>query len=190
MAVLLLGSVATMKFDAERGFSITELLLTVAVAATIAGMAIPVMGNVSGTMKLNESVRLIERELQDARLKAVSSNRSLRVRINCPAAGFLRRVEVLGTAADAAAGRCSPTAYPFPADDDLITRPNHDGPVRTIPNDATVGTVDIQFNPDGSANSVVAGVAQTMAAPVTVTVTRVTQHRTVTVNSVGKIQLQ
>ena len=179
-----------MNVRSDRGFSISELLLTVAVAATIAGIAIPVMGNVSGAMKLNEAVRTIEREIQEARLKAVSVNRSVRLRLNCPAAGYVRRVEVLGTAADTADNRCTQTAYPFPADDDLMTRPNHDGPVKLIPNDATVNTLDIQFNADGTANAVAAGVAQPMNVPVTVTVTRGTSSRTVTVNSVGKIQLQ
>ena len=42
----------------------------------------------------------LEREFQSARLRAVIANRSLRVRLNCPAAGYYRTVEVLGTAAD------------------------------------------------------------------------------------------
>ena len=61
-------------------------------------------------------------------------NRPLRVRINCPATGYIRTVEVLGTAADTAANRCLITAYPFPAaDTDMMTRPNYDGPVRMLP---------------------------------------------------------
>src|SRR5215207_5338436 len=122
---------------AERGFSLTELMLTVAVAATIMGMAVPVTTDLSATVKLNEAARLIERELQDARLKAVATNRPLRVRTNCPDVGLMRTVELLNTAADAAGNRCQHMAYPFPADDNLMTRPNYDGPVRVIPNDAT-----------------------------------------------------
>lgn len=179
-----------MNFGLDRGFSITELMLTVAVAATIAGIAIPVMGNVSESIKLNDAARIVERELHDARLKAVSGNRSVRVRMNCPAAGYVRRVEVLGTLADTEANRCLPTAYPYPADDDILTLPNHDGPVRMLVEGATVSTLDIQFNPDGSANTVIAGVATGMATPVTITVTRNSKTRTVTVNGVGKIQLQ
>lgn len=174
----------------QRGFSLTELMLTVAIAATIMGMAVPVLTDVSATIKLNEAARMIERELQDARLKAVSANRSLRVRINCPAVGFVRTVEVLNTAADSATNRCLQSAYPFPADDNIMTRPNFDSPVRTIPNGATVGTAAYQFQPDGTVFSVVSNVATRMAAEETVTITRANRSRLVRVNSAGKIRLE
>ena len=38
----------------------------------------------------------MERELQVARVKAVTANRPVRVLFNCPAAGQFRRVEMLG----------------------------------------------------------------------------------------------
>jgi prepilin-type N-terminal cleavage/methylation domain-containing protein len=174
----------------DRGFSITELMLTVAVAATVAGITVPLMGDVSASIKLNEATRMVERELQDARIKAVSGNTPVRMNTNCPAAGYLRIVEVLGTAADTAANRCLNTAYPFPADNDLMTRPNNDGPVRTLTTDAAVGTVSIQFAPDGTATQVIAGIPQAIAAPLTITVTRKGKSRTVTVNGLGKVQLQ
>ncbi|HJR62002.1 MAG TPA: prepilin-type N-terminal cleavage/methylation domain-containing protein [Vicinamibacterales bacterium] len=174
----------------QRGFSLTELMLTVAVAATIMGIAVPVMTDVSATVKLSEAARMVEREFQDARLKAVSANRALRVRINCPAVGFLRTVEVLNTAADSASDRCLQSAYPFPADDNLMTRPNYDSPVRTIPNGATVGNVSYQFQPDGTVLSVVGGVATRMAAEETVTITRDGRSRLVRVNGAGKIRLE
>jgi Tfp pilus assembly protein FimT len=174
----------------ERGFSLTELLLIVAVASTIMAISVPIMNDLSASVKLNEAARLIEREFQDARLQAVKTNRPLRVRINCPAVGYVRTVEALGTAADTAANRCLQSAYPFPADDNLMTRPNYDGPVRTIPNSATVNTVTFEFRPDGTTMNVVAGVAQPMAAQETVTISRQNRSRTVTVNAAGKIQLQ
>lgn len=174
----------------ERGFSLAELMLTVAVAGTLMAMAVPIMQDVSASAKLGEATRLIERELQDARLRAVSANRPLRVRLNCPSAGFIRTVEVLGTAADTPAGRCATTAYPFPADQDLMTRPNYDGPMRVIPNAATVVTQEIQFMPDGTAQTVAAGVPTTIVGFQTITVTRNKVSRTVTVNGAGKIQLQ
>lgn len=176
--------------NSARGFSITELMLTVAVTATIAGLAVPLMGSVSNGIKLNEAARMVERELHDARIKAVSTNTPVRLRTNCPAAGYLRIVEVLGTAADTDANRCLNTAYPYPADNDLMTRPNGDGPVRLLANSATVGTETIQFAPDGTATQVVAGVLTAIATPVTITVTRNGESRTVTINALGKVQLQ
>ena len=177
----------------ERGFSLTELMLTVAVAATIMGMAVPVMTDVSATMKLNEAARLVERELQDARLRAVQTNRPLRVRTNCPAAGFVRTVEVLGTAADSLVNRCLTNgSYPFPSDsdNDLSTSPNYDGPVRVIPNAATVPTVTYQFQPDGTIFDVVSNVPTRMASEATMTITRSGRSRTVRINGAGKIRIQ
>jgi prepilin-type N-terminal cleavage/methylation domain-containing protein len=176
-------------FRTERGFTLTELMLTVAVAGTLMAMAVPVAQDVTASIKMGESTRLVERELQDARLRAVASNRSLRVRLNCPSAGFIRTVEVLGGAADAPPARCSTAAFPFPPDQDLMTRPNFDGPLHPVPNQAALIGSDIQFNPDGTAQVVANGVAATMVAPQTIRVTRRNMSRTVTVNAAGKILL-
>ena len=174
----------------QRGFTLTELLMTLAMTATIAVMAVPLSGNFMDSLRLNDAARTVERELADARLRAVSSNRALRVRTNCPVAGSIRTVEVLNTAADSAANRCTAAAYPYPGDDDLMTRPNYDGPVRLLPNGATVGDAVFQFEPDGTVFTVVANVKTAMAAEQTVTITRKTKTRSVKVNAAGKIQLQ
>lgn len=174
----------------QRGFSLTELVLVVAMAGTVAAMAVPLSGDLMATMKINEASRLIERELADARLRAVSTNRALRVRTNCPVAGFVRTVEFLATAADSAANRCLNSAFPFPADDDLMTRPNYDGPVRTISNGASVTTVTLQFQPDGTVFNVVNNVLTTMTTEQTLTISKGNKSRTVRVNSAGKIQIQ
>lgn len=177
---------------AERGFSLIELMLTVAIGATIIAMAVPVVTDISASIKLNEAARLVEREFQDARLKAVQTNHALRVRTNCPAAGFVRTVEVLGATADSATGRCLTSSYPFPSDpdNDLSTGPNYDGPMRVIPNGATVSTVIYQFQPDGTVFNVVANVPARISSEQTVTITRAGRSRTVKINGAGKIQLQ
>ena len=177
------------RFRSERGFSLAELMLTVAVAGTLMAVAVPIAKDVTASVKLGEAARLVERELQDARLRAVSSNRVLRVRMNCPSAGHIRTVEVLGTTADTPASRCSSTAYPFPPDQDLITRPNYDGPVRVIPNQATVSSADVQFAPDGTAQAVNSGVASAISGDRVVTITRRNVSRTVTINAAGKVRL-
>ena len=174
----------------HRGFTLIELMMTIAVAATLLAIGVPVLLDVTESTKLNAAARELERELQTARLKSVTNNRSLRVMLNCPAVGYYRTVEVLGTAADSAANRCLLSAYPFPADNDLTTRPNHDGPVRVLPNQATVAGATIEFRPDGTAYTVVANAAQVMAAPVTLTVTRFGKSKAMTVNGSGKILIQ
>lgn len=183
-----------MVFNARnaRGFSLLELMLTVTVLGTLIAVGLPVMKDMTESIKLNEASRMVERELQTARLQAVSANRVLRVRMNCPATGYIRTVEVVGTfTIDDATDRCMTTNYPFPApDNDLMTRPNFDGPVRVLPNDATVSNVVLQFSPDGTAASVVSNTVTAITTPVSVTIQRHGKSRTVTVNNVGKVQLQ
>jgi prepilin-type N-terminal cleavage/methylation domain-containing protein len=178
-------------FRSARGFTLSEMMLVVGAIATLAVIALPVMKDMTASIKLSEAARLVEREMQDARFKAVNSNRVIRVRTNCPATGYIRSVEVLGTAADSATNRCMTTAYPFPPpDDDIMTRPNYDGPVRTLPNGATVSSQILQFSPDGTAAEVINGVPTTITTAVAITITRDAKSKTVTVNNAGKIQLQ
>jgi prepilin-type N-terminal cleavage/methylation domain-containing protein len=198
VAGLLLNSKLSMRslLQSSRGYSLVEMMFVVAIAGTLMAIASPVMRDITEGAKLNSASREVERELQNARLKAVSTNRSLRVRLNCPTAGFFRTVEVLSTAADTASNRCLQTAYPFPADNDVMTRPNYDGPTRTLPAGATVALSDttvyplIEFHPNGTAATVTAAGSQTISAPVTVTVTRSNKSRTITINGAGKIQIQ
>lgn len=176
---------------AQGGFSLTELMLVVAFVGTLAAIAVPLTGEISASVKLNEAARQIQREFAEARLRAVSSNRALRVRTNCPSVGFVRTVEVVGTATiDDAADRCQQAVYPYPPDDDLMTLPNYDGPVRPLPDGATVTTVTYQFQPDGTVLKVVANIATAMTGEETVTISRHERFKTVRVNAAGKIQLQ
>src|SRR6266850_553292 len=125
--------------QSRAGFTLIDTLVTVAVLAVIMAAAVPTVMNVTESMKLGQAQRDVEVELNSARLTAVSSNRPMRVRFNCPAAGQYRMVELIGSpskpdANDSASDRCSATKYKLPANDrSPITRPNHDGPVRYLP---------------------------------------------------------
>jgi type II secretory pathway pseudopilin PulG len=183
---------------ARAGFTYTEMIGVVAVAATLAGVAVPLLQNTLAAIRLSESARAVERELQTARLMAVSFNRPLRVRINCPTTGDFRMVELIGTPAfpaaqDLAANRCSPTVYPHPAGDrNALTRPNHDGPVRRLRDGVTFSAGEtIEFWPDGSAhaNSTGANPWPTIGGSVTIRVSEGSRFRNVAVNGLGRIQL-
>lgn len=173
------------------GFSLLELVMVMAIFGTLTAIAVPLMADFAESQRLSTATREVERELQSARLKAVSTNQRLWVRTNCPAVGQLRTTEFLGTFQDTVANRCDPAAFPFPApDNDLTTVPNNDGPVRILSANTTVTTEVVEFRPDGTAREVVAGVPQPIAGTLNIVVTRFANSRTVTVNALGKVAIQ
>lgn len=185
----------------ETGFTLIEMLLTAAVIAIVAGMAVPLLGDVAGNMKLGDAARTVERELQTARLAAVSTNQPMRMRFNCPSPGQFRMTELMGTpkvpaAADVAVDRCSMASYPYPGDTDRnpLTRPNRDGPLRTLDSSVTfTTTTTIEFWSDGSAHTNTGGTdpwPPIAGTGYTITLTRNGLSKNILVNGVGKIQIQ
>jgi prepilin-type N-terminal cleavage/methylation domain-containing protein len=198
MAEPLLLNVDTQEFmvqpRSEAGFTLIDMLITVAIIGVLAGMAVPSLSNVTERMKLGQGQREVERELQTARLKAVTANRRIRVRFNCPAVRQYRMVEVIGTAADdaAAATRCSEILYKATADNNPLTRPNHDGPIRNLPKDVSFGAAAaLEFGPDGTVKYFSGGAYVNVPDPdgTAVTLTKGTDVAKITVNRLGKIQL-
>ena len=181
------------------GFSLVELLMVVALVGIVSVIGLPLLGQISGTIQLGEAARQLERELQSARITAVSANQPMRVMFNCPAAQQYRMVELIGTpltpaAADGVVGRCSTSTYPFPApDNNPISRPNNDGPLRLLPTLVTITTsTTIEFWPDGSAHTNTGGTNPwpPIASPGTnIILTRSGKTKTILVNGIGKIQL-
>ena len=55
----------------ERGFSLLELMMVIAVAGTLMVVAVPVLTDLSESSKLGTAVRELEREYQGARMSAV-----------------------------------------------------------------------------------------------------------------------
>lgn len=187
------------KVSRQSGFSLIELLMVVALVGIVSVIGLPLLGQMSGTIQLGEAARQVERELQSARMTAVSANQPMRVRFNCPATGEYRMVELIGTpsvpaAADGVIGRCETTTYPFPApDNNPITRPNNDGPLRTIPSQVSITTsTTIEFWPDGTAHTNTGGTNPwpPIASPgYTIVLTRGSKTKSILVNGIGKIQL-
>lgn len=182
------------------GFSLVDILVTVAMVAVLAGISVPMLGNLAEGYKLGNAVREVERELQSARLKAVTSNRPLRVRFNCPVPGQYRTVELIGStsapaAADASATRCQETAYPYPAADaSPLTRPNHDGPIRRLPEAVAFGaTRTLEFWPDGSVHHDTGSGSPWPVLPspagTAITLTKGMTVRRIEVNGLGKVTL-
>lgn len=177
------------------GFTLTELVMVIAVFIIIAAIALPLSIQVTGRMRLGNALREVERELQTTRLKAVQSNRSLQVRFNCPAAGQYRVVEVMGTAIDNTANRCDETTYPYRgARDDVPATPDYDGPVRYVSGGTQflgTGLTVLQFAPNGSTTQVTG--ATPVAIDVTglnITLVKASLSGTINVNSLGRITIQ
>jgi len=182
------------------------MMMTVAVIGTIAAVAVPQVNSALDSMRLGMALRDVERELQFARLKAVSSSRPMRVRFDCPSAGKVRAVELLGTtsvpdvndADTAAVGavRCNETTYPYrPTGSDIsrLTRPNNDGPVRLLqPSTTFTAKKTLEFWPDGSVHAD-AGTGNpwpNVGSPgVTITLSRKGKTKNIQVNGLGKIVL-
>lgn len=165
-------------------------------------MAVPAMMSSSAQLRLNSATRQVERELQQARMKAVRADRIIRVRFNCPAAGQYRTVEVMGTlnmphlddADSRAATRCSDANYPFPDDNtEFFSIPNNDGPVRQLPEGIAFSSVQtLDFWPNGTAHA--GAVFAPLGAEATLQLHDVKKgtsfNRRITVNGLGKITLQ
>jgi prepilin-type N-terminal cleavage/methylation domain-containing protein len=182
---------------ARAGFTLVELLVVMGVFIIMAGVAMPQLGRALDLYRLGIAVRDVERELQTARVNAVTANRTVRVLFNCPAVGQFRRVEVLGEPGlpdgrDNSLGRCSDATFPYPASDqDPLTRPNLDGPVHRMPVGVTMGGVGgIEFLPNGTARSSATG-SFTFAAIGTTgtsaTMTKSANSRSVLINGMGRV---
>lgn len=181
----------------------TDVIATMALLGIISAMAVPTIQNLYENQRLGVSTRLVERELQTARLTAVTANQPIRVRFNCPAAGQFRRVELLGTvyapAADdantQAVQRCSTTNYPYPpAGMNPLSRSSHDGPIQQLDTAVVFGsTVTLEFWPNGSVHQVTGVNPSPLLDAVngaTIALAKGTTTKSITVNSLGKIQIQ
>ena len=146
---------------ASIGFSFVDVVVVMALIGILSAIALPQVASIGDAIALGEAQRMVQSELQRARFKAVTTNRVMRVRFNCPLNGQFRMIELVGTssapvAVDLAANRCSGTDYPFPgADNNPVTLPNQDGPIRQVDSRVSFAAMQtIEFRPSGTAWSV------------------------------------
>jgi Tfp pilus assembly protein FimT len=183
----------TLLRDEDSGFSLVDMLFTMAIFATVSAIAVPAMTSTFENQRLGIEVRNVERELQTARLAAVGANRPIRIRFNCPATGQYRRVELLGSvntpAADdadtRAAVRCD---YPAAPDGNPLTRPNHDGQIQRLHTSVSFAAIQtLEFWPNGTVHT--PANLRPLDQPVTLTLSKGSMTKSITVNSLGKIRI-
>src|SRR4029434_6325469 len=75
------------RMQPRAGFSLIDMMVAISVIAILVAAAVPQLVNVAESVKLGQAQRDINQELNQARLRAVSANRPIRVRFNCPAVG-------------------------------------------------------------------------------------------------------
>lgn len=187
------------RLTSSAGFTLIDTITAVTIFCILAAVAIPYMRDMTDTIRVAQGAREVERELQTARLKAVTSNRPMRVRFNCPTPGDYRMVEVIGSTtvpveADGAANRCQETVYPYPAADrNSLTRPNLDGPLRRLHSSLTFGAArSLEFQPNGTvkADNGTMGEWPALGTGGTeISIVKGMLVKKITVNNLGKIQL-
>lgn len=188
----------------ERGFSLVDMLAAITVLITMAAMSAPPLMNMVDQYRLGMATRTVERELQFAKMKAVSAETPMRVRFNCPVAGQIRAVELIGTTtapdpndADTYLTRCDETVYPYRptgSDTSRLTKPNNDAPARRMEQGVTFSAAQtLEFWPDGTVHFAgtgggVAG-ANVGTPGVTITLTKSGNTKNIVVSGLGKIQM-
>lgn len=175
------------RFDIRRneaGISLIEVLIVGALVATVSAIAVPAMGAAMARYRTGSAAREVAGQIRSARLAAVSTNRQMIVRFNCPVARAYRFIEVTGDPAidDAAlAVRC---AFP-PADGDPATLPNSDGLPAFLPDTINFGaTQDLRITPTGTVTPLTGGM------PAVIGVTNGAMARQITVSVAGRVQVQ
>lgn len=183
----------------DRGFTLMELLVVVALLMVLMALVIPASMKMSEGMQLTAAARDVERELQSAHLKAVAANRAMRVLFNCPSAGRYRTVEVTGiVAVDGSGERCDDHAFPYPSSKDTNPNtPDRDGPVRQVSSTIALAPenphLGFQFAPNGQTSQVVGGALQPIGAAgvvVTLQTAHSARRATVNVNGLGRIHIE
>ena len=158
-----------------------ELLVTVAIVALMSAMAVPVMSGARRRAAVAAAQREVAGQIRAARFAAITSNKIMRVRFACPAAGQYRVIELTGVSSiDTDSNRCS---YPWQPDSDPATVPNFDGPIMNLPEGVSfAATQNLEISTRGIVT------VTTGSLPGTIQVTDGSSTFTITASASGRIQ--
>lgn len=175
------GTTGMSRIRSEQGASLPEILVTVALIATVTGIAVPQMLAAIEQYRVNSAGRQVAAQIRAARLTAVTANRVMLVRFNCPGPRMYRVIEVTGDPViDLAADRCS---APWP-DPDPVALPNVDGPPAFLPDTMTFGaTQDLRVSTTGQFTPLAGGM------PALIEVTNGSRVGQITVSAAGRVRM-
>ena len=178
------------KNTGNAGFTLIEILLIVGLTSVLASIAIPEITAGMRRYDVTTASQQIASAVRTARFQAISQNRTLRVRFNCPAVGQFRIVEVVGSAIDSAGNRCDPAVYRYP-DTDAANRPNLDGPLQVLPRGtAFTAPDDLQIDTSGRITPLTGcPTCATAAPPASVVVGNSYANRTISISGSGQVTL-
>ena len=160
------------------------MLFVISLVCVLCATTLPGMSNAFRRYQIDSASREVASQIRAARLRAVTSNQTMRVRFNCPSPGQLRVVQLVDIPAiDDAEDRCSAASYPFP-DRDQAAAPNHDGPVMVLRGDLSFqqGTPDIDIAPTGRMTALQG------TLPASILVNDHRESRTVRVTAAGRVE--
>ena len=156
-----------------RGFTMFELLIVMALIAIFAAMGIPTLQESTKRNAVWTASETIGTQVRQARLKAISRNRSFRVRFDCPVAGQFRVLVVTGNSTiDTHTNRCS-------------MQQTHDSGIYAMPATVSYGTPPVL-----TVTSRGVFTASSGSIPATIAVTNGTSTRELTVSATGQINFE
>jgi prepilin-type N-terminal cleavage/methylation domain-containing protein len=160
----------------ERGFTLMEMIVVVALIATLGAVALPVLSESTNRNAVWTASEQIGGQIRQARLKAITRNQNFRVAFDCPSTGQYRVLAFQNDPAiDDDPDRCN-QSYEF------------DSGVFTMPRNVSFGDVPtLQVNGRGVYSVLDIGAS----LPLTITVQYADTHsRSLTVSLTGQISFE